>query len=55
MPETNNNAPVHVSNSTKVNTDFTEAALVVCVFVTIWLCAGDPDLLDALASFLLRG
>lgn len=47
-------APVNVNMSKTSSMDFAEAALVVCVFVTVWLCAGDPDLLDALISCLLR-
>ena len=47
-------APVNVNMSKTSSTEFAEAALVVCVFVTVWLCAGDPDLLDALISCLLR-
>lgn len=40
--------------SIRFSTDVSEAAFILCIFVTIWLTGGDPDLLDALIHWLMR-
>lgn len=33
---------------------FAEAFAIICIFATIVLCIGDPDLLDAVIASLMR-
>lgn len=42
------------NTQTSFKTDLSEAALIVCIFITAWLTDGDPDLLDALIHWLMR-
>jgi hypothetical protein len=37
-----------------MKTDFGEAAFTIGIFISCWLCVGDPDLLDALIFFLMH-
>lgn len=48
----NEQKPVNVT--VKLETDFSEAAVVACIYISIWLCAGEPDLIDAAIHWLMR-
>lgn len=35
-------------NNSKIEVDIAGASFIICLFLSIWLCTGSPDIIDAI-------